>query len=329
MEAAVRATDTSLERKLFEEPFRYDFFQAVRLLEKINGGEPVGFGDTAPKDESVRFRTRPTLEFPASEIYELNRQDIPEMFVAFMGLMGAGGQLPLHYTELVAERARHKDFALWEFLDIFNHRFISLFYRAWEKYRFAVSYERNRNDEFTSYLYDLMGLGTRGLRGELELQDQALVYYAGLISQKPHSATAISALLSDYFGVNVVIEQFRGQWLSLDDESKSYLGQQSSTLGITTVAGEAIWDVQSGFGLCLGPLDIDQYKRFLPDGPLYPQLKSLVQFLTGIEFDFIVNLTLKASHVPDCTLGTQKLGWTTWLKTSEFIEDDSQLVLSQ
>jgi type VI secretion system protein ImpH len=329
-----------LSNVLFEEPYRFDFFQAVRLLEKIYPARaPVG-GDVAPAREVVRFRTRPSLQFPASQIHEfMSRGDAdggppPEMMVAFMGVVGALGVLPAHYTELVAERARYKDTALWEFLDLFTHRLISLFYRAWEKHHFAIAYERGGLDRFTEYLFDIVGMGTRGLRGRLNLPDEGLLLYGGLISQRPHSASAVAAILGDYFDAPARLEQFAGQWLALDAESVTRLGAANSELGVSTIAGSRIWDAQSKYRVRFGPLPLERFMSLIPSGANFRPASELAHFLTGEELDFDIQLVLRAEEVPACKLSAReddkspRLGWSSWLKTQPFERDDSQVVLS-
>lgn len=337
-----RRTNPPLDQELFEEPYRFEFFQAVRLLERINPElQPVGREGDSTR-EVVRFRTRQTFSFPASEIHEISRVSADtraangegtELMVSFMGLTGPLGVLPQQYTELLMERARYKDTTLWNFLDIFNHRMISLFYRAWEKYRFPIAYERNRADHFTEYLFDIIGLGTRGLRQRLHLPDQGLLLYSGLIAQRPHSASALQAIIGDYFGVRVEVDQFNGQWIRLEEADLSRLGAFNGSLGVNTVAGTRVWDTQSKFRIQVGPIRLDQFKAFLPTGSAYKPLTSLARFLVGLEFDFDVQLILKAQDVPASRLGDDRdvgplLGWTSWLKTREFEHDDSQLVLS-
>jgi type VI secretion system protein ImpH len=256
------------------------------------------------------------------------------MTVAFMGLIGPLGVLPSTTTELVAERARYKDTALWEFLDLFDHRLISLFYRAWERYRFTVAFERGSRDDFTEYLFGLVGMGTGGLRGRLGLPDTGLLPYAGLIAQRPHSASAVESVVGDYFKLDARLEPFTGQWLELDEESLCRLGGEGSALGIGTVLGTRVWDSQSKFRLVLGPLTLEQFRRLLPAGAQYASLARLVRFMAGPELDFDLQLVLKAGEVPGCTLGQEApappmLGWTTWLKTRPFTHDDSQVVLSE
>ena len=352
MAAESGGTDHNLKERLFAESYRFEFFQAVRLLERLYPKrKPVGRAGTAPLDEVVRFRTHPTLAFPPSQIYSINApgpngaaahdvgEDAPhrpaEMTVAFMGLTGPLGVLPHFYTELMAERKRNKDSVLWEFLDLFNHRLISFFYRAWEKYRFPVSYERDRSDAFTDYLFNLVGLGGKEMRGNhLHVPDEALIFYGGLIAQKPHSASAVEAILSDYFKVAARVRQFTGQWLKLEDEELTRLGAGNNALGMTAIVGTRVWDDQSKFRLRLGPMKLEEFKGFLPSGKSFQPLTSLVRFLVGEEFDFDVQLLLEAKEVPACELTSERdkqprLGWTSWLKSGVcFTNDDEQVIFA-
>jgi len=333
--------NTPLDKQLFEEPYGFEFFQAVRLLERLFPERaPVG-RSSLPVREIVRFRSRVAIKFPPSQIHELRQPYEPdpekeppsEMIVNFMGLTGPQGVLPSQYTELVMERVRYKDSALISFLDIFTHRMISFFYRAWEKYNFPVAYERGSNDQITEYLFDTIGMGTRGLRGgKLNVEDQILIFYGGHVAQRPHSAVAIESMLSDHFGVPVKIKQFAGQWLKLDPENLTYTGKQNSQLGVNTVVGSRVWDDQSRVRVNFGPLTFNQFKAFLPNGTAYNAAISLTRFMAGIEFDFDMKLTLKAREVPSTILTTRAkrkpmLGWTAWLKTKPFVEDDDQVVL--
>jgi type VI secretion system protein ImpH len=278
------------------------------------------------------------LEFPASQLHEFKEtvdeeteQQKLEMFINFMGMVGVSGVMPMHYTELIMERVRYRDTAMWAFLDIFTHRTVSMFFRAWEKYRFPVCYERG-DDAFTAYLFDFAGLGTDGLRGRMDLDDETLLPYSGLIAQKPHSATALGNILSDYFRVKAKIIQFFGQWLDLDKASISKLGQANSVLGKTAIIGTRVWEQQSKFRIVLGALTFNEFQSFLPSGTGYKPLKSIVRFMHGAEFDFDVQLVLQAKQVPSTILTTRAkrrpmLGWTAFLKSKPFTEDADQVIL--
>jgi type VI secretion system ImpH/TssG family protein len=207
MAAESRRTDPPLKQQLFQEGYRFEFFQAVRLLQRSQSKrQPVG-GASRPSDEAVRFRARQSLSFPPSEIYEIREAEAaerpPEMTVAFMGLTGPQGVLPRYYTELMLDRIREKDYTLRDFFDVLNHRLISLFYRAWEKHRIVVGCERSilrgSKDTFADDLFALMGMGTKGLREQLLLPERTLLHYTGLLVSHRHSADALRQCLADYF----------------------------------------------------------------------------------------------------------------------------------
>jgi hypothetical protein len=88
----------------------------------------------------------------------------------------APGRSALYYTELLRERLRARDQTAASFFDLFNHRIISLFYQAWEKYRFPIAYERGDRDPFSHHLLDLIGLGTQGLENRQPLPDDSLIF---------------------------------------------------------------------------------------------------------------------------------------------------------
>lgn len=329
----------TLQQTLFDEPYRFDFFQAVRLFEKLfPERKPVG-GGALPADEAVRFRSRVAFDFPSSEIHEIKQtvdestdHERIEIFVNFMGMVGISGVLPTHYTELTFDRIRHRDTALWSFLDIFTHRAVSLFFRAWEKYRFPAAYERG-NDRFTEFLFSFTGLGTPGLLGKMHLGDESLLPYAGLIAQRPHSRKAMESMLSDYFSTNVEISQFKGQWIRLDAGDTSFLGKRNSALGVNSIAGTQIWDQQSKFRVRLGPLSFSQFSAFLKNGSANKTIMSIVRFMVGDEFDFDLQLLLHARQVPSTILTTRAvrkpmLGWTSFLKTKPFEQVDDQVILA-
>ena len=327
----------SVEDRLFAEPYSFEFVQAVRLLRRFYPNRSAVGLFQPPHSEVVRFGVRPTLTFPPSEIYELEQRDnaAPLMRVHFMGTVGPLGVLPLYYTELVAERAAARDRSLRDFLDIFHHRIISLFYRAWEKHRFPIGYELGDADRFSQYLLDVIGLGIPALQRRQQLQDYVLLFYTGLLVQQPHSAEGLELILQDHFGVPVRIEQFLGGWYRLDADSQCNLEDamaDSQQLGFGTVVGDEIWDPQSRIRLVLGPLRLKEYLNFLPSGSAYVPLRTLVRFYAGDEFDFEAQLILRREDVPPCELGAAgevapQLGWVSWSMTREMAYNPSQTIL--
>lgn len=327
-----------LQKEILEEPTSFHFFQAVRVLERLfPDRRRVGqFAD--PKEEVARFGANTNVHFPASEIQTLDLEPHGQikLTVNFLGLNGPLGILPLYHSLLVAERVRARDRALRDFLDIFNHRLISLFYRAWEKNRFAIAYERERSDPVTEHLRDLIGLGMESVQDLLSVPDESLLYYAGLLGQQARSAAALEQMLEDYFDVPIEVEQFVGGWYPLAAETQCALGDEesaSSQLGTGAVAGNEIWDQQGRIRLRIGPLSRRQYDDFLPEGSAYETLRTLTRFFSEERFNFEIQLVLAKEDVPGCVLGGEgeeatPLGWTTWMRSVPLSRDAEETVLN-
>jgi type VI secretion system protein ImpH len=330
--------DSLLEDVLHEDACSFEFFQAVTLLQRLHSDrQPVG-RFSKPEDEAVHFRTNNTLAFPASQIQEIEYPENlpPQMLVNFMGLTGPMGVLPYCYTELILERARAKDRTLPAFLDIFNHRMISFFYRAWEKHRFPVTYYLGDEDLFTHHLLDLIGLGTPGLQDRQAVPDHALLHFTGLLGMQTRSAAALEAILSDYFQVPVEVEQFSGAWYRLDPATQTCMEEDdndSQQLGGGAVVGDEIWDQRSRVRVKLGPLTLAQYRDFLPEGAAFEPLRALTKFFCNDEFDFEVQLMLAREEAPRCEVGFEgaaapRLGWVTWLKSAPLDRDPGDTILN-
>lgn len=324
-----RTTDSPLNEILFEEGYRFDFFQAVRVLERLYERRRAVGGDAAPAEEVVRFGARLGLSFPPSAICSIDPPDAghrpPRMTVNFMGLTGPMGALPHHYSELLMDRVRQRDLALRDFLDLFNHRLVALFYRAWEKYHFVEAYERaalrhEEDDRLSRILLALMGLGTDGLERRASVEHDALLFYSALFAHHPRSASGLQALLADYFQVRVQIVQFIGEWLAVAQEDRTVLGggKDSNILGGTAFLGRRAWHQQSAFRIEIGPLTLSAFSEFLPSGGAHWPLLSLTRFFVGQELNFEVQLILLGREVPPLRLGAPaerapRLGWSTWL----------------
>lgn len=336
-DAATPPDYRELFRLLADDPTSIGFFQAVRLLERLQPDrDPVGgWGD--PADEAVRFRVPPSLAFPISEVQALElRDDGPaRMAVNFIGLTGPQGVLPHYYTLHAADRARVRDTALRDFLDIFHHRIVSLFYRAWVKYHPNVKHERDREDPLAGHVADLIGFGTPGLQGRLTVRDESLLFYSGLLAPHRASAVALEQLLTDYFGVPVTVEQFVGGWYPLERADQCAIGEEglpSSMLGLGAVVGDEVWDQQAGVRVRLGPLSRKQYDDFLPGSPGLERLRELVRVFARDELRFELQLVLAREEVPPCRVGVGDaalpLGWATWLVTAPPPRDPDDTVLT-
>lgn len=333
---------SAIEDWLFAEGHHFDFFQAVRLLEIIHGNGPTSTGERLvspgqgadPTKEIVHFRSAVKLDFPASDIAEVKRsKDIPrreqpkapaEMTVNFLGLAGGLGALDIPSTELVLERTSHNDKALKDFLDIFNHRLVSLLYRIRKHHRVGLGSATPGDDQVARYLYSLIGMGTPRLQGRMHLRDRALLYYAGILAQQPRSMAGLKRILTDYFQVEVETTQFVGKWCDLEQDQWTRIGESGANqrLGLDPVVlGTQVWDQHARFEVQLGPLGLEDFESFLPTESRFSVLCDLVRFYVKDEFEFNVKLILKVEEIPTVELSSQPaLSWTSWLGPSRRID---------
>jgi type VI secretion system protein ImpH len=326
-----------IEQILQDDACSFEFFQAVTLLKRLRPDRQGVGRFSQPDDEAVHFRVNNQLAFPASQIQQIDfERDAPAtMQVNFMGLTGPMGVLPYAYTELILERLRNHDQSLPDFLDIFNHRLLSFFYRAWEKYHFDVTYRLGEEDRFTRFLLDFVGMGTPGLQDRQSVPDEAFLHYVALLAKQSRSAVALEAILHDYFEIPVEVEQFAGAWFRLDSETQLCMRDEeteSDQLGEGAVVGDEVWDQQSAIRIKLGPMGLVQYFDFLPEGSAYEPLRAITKFFTNGEFDCEVQLVLDRKEAPSCELGYecdggQRLGWVTWLKSKPLQRDPGDTIL--
>jgi type VI secretion system protein ImpH len=311
-----RGPGGAVTARLSAEPQRFDFHQAVRLLRRLTG-RGVG-DDTPPGAEPVRLRVLPSLNFSAAAISKFTpaaADSPPELTVPLAGLTGPNGVLPQHYTALVQQRLRAKDTTLRDFLDLFHHRLLSLQVRAWEKERLPVAHEADPDSAAgTTALRSFAGIGTPGLQDRSAFDDAAFLHFCGLFARRPPTASGLEQVLGGYFGWPVVVEQFVGQWVYLDEENRSRLPDadhplgRNAGLGREVVIGRRVWDVQSKIRVRVGPLDLPAFQSLQIGGAAREAFGQLARVYVGGEFDLEVNPLLAADAVPPFALEPDEIG---------------------
>lgn len=341
--------NTSVTRNITEQPYTYTFQQAVRLLERSAAFSHKEFHTEKnpvaqhkpPGSECIRFHGQNSFSFPSGEIAKIKKVTIENhtkqwnMTVNFMGLTGAMGVLPHHYTELLLQRLKIKDRSLLDFLDIFNHRTISLFYQAASKYQLPIEYERKKlnpplreaRDQHTQCLLSLIGLGTDHLSQELYTKAESLIYYGGLLTQKVRSVAGLQQIIQHHFSCPVEIKQFVGQWQELIDDVRTRLPDRenrkgcNARLGRSSMLGKKGWFAQGRIRIILGPLSRQQLQTFSPGTPSLKALNELVRLYVGAEHDYDFIIRIKRADIPaKINLGkknTTIMGWNTWLSSKE------------
>lgn len=361
-----RRKSLSIIEQLESEPFRFEFFQAVRLLErtavlsdenKNHALEPVA-RNAPPHRELVHFHARANLQFSSAEITRVSTQTIDnqddsknatsqwQMEIAFMGLLGAQGVMPYHLTESVLRELKSKNSSLHDFINTFNHRIISMFYQAWHKYQLPVNYERNKQrlgrnpDLFTDVIQSLAGLGTPELRYQQPISDESIAGLAGHLSRNICSADNLSRSIKQLLDLDVSIQQFVGQWQDLPEDVQCQLPSPqnpkgvNNALGANTILGSRCYHAQSKFRVIVAPLPKDRFMELSPGSKKLEALKSYIRLSSGIEMDFDIEVTLAGATFPSVQLiDTDEfqpiLGWNTHLDQRNDSDNTTSITLAQ
>jgi type VI secretion system protein ImpH len=313
-------TRTELEEALRRSPTAFDFFQALRRLECAYPDKPrLGESVQPSKEEPIRLGQDPSLGFaPAALSAFLPGTDggPPRLQVSFLGLSGPNGPLPLHMTEYVRDRKHNaNDPTLARFFDVFHHRILSLFYRAWANSQPTVSRDRPQQDHFLTYVGSLIGLAMSGLQNRDAFPDAAKLYYAGRLAAQTRNAEGLQAMVGDHFKMKATVEEFMGSWVDLPESERWHLdgGPHGMRLGISTNMGARAWNRQVKFRITLGPLQRKQFQSMLPEGEALPALKALVRNYVGDSLDWDLRLILDERTDQPFRLGGTRLGWDAWL----------------
>jgi type VI secretion system protein ImpH len=313
MAAEKRRARTSVKQSLQEEVCGFNFFKAVHLLEGYSRGKSLG-EKLSPLSDPVRFRVRPGFTFPASDILALQNGHAhprPEMTVNFMGLIGPKGILPDWYNAYAQELNQKKDFAFTDFLDLFHHRLISLFYLAWKKYRLVENYRPDGTDPISNSIASFVGMGGREQKADPDfdkMTKRRLVYFSGMASRTVPTAWAIEAIIANATGVPVKVKQFVERLIPIHEQDRTRLGQANSTLKKDALCGGRIRDASSFFVVELGPMSWEKYLAFQPRSRNLALARKLITFIVGLEYEFQLRLIVKGSDIPGLPLGGGKIG---------------------
>jgi type VI secretion system protein ImpH len=341
-----RRFEPAVIARLFEDPQRFAYFQAVRLVDLWLKRHGTPADRARPRGalvaEYLRFQNSTSFAFPVNQIEAMHVEPATPgramqastltavcLTPTFMGLLGGHGALPAHYTERIAAYlSSEKDAGPRAFFDTWSNRTLALFYEAWRKYRVELQYEVQGADHFLPLVLSLAGLGNAGLRQRLahgadgRVRDESLAHVAATLQQRTVSSVQIARVLADYFDRPVRAEQFIGSWYGVPPEQQTALGGSNAVLGAGALAGDRVWQRNLRLRLVIGPLDHASLQTFLPGGVAARALHSLVTMLTGTALEYEVQLVLRAGDVKGATLGgatreetgtAGRLGWDSYL----------------
>ena len=313
------------------DPGSFDWFGALRRIECIYIDQPRLGRSARLADDPVRLAHSPSLDFAPRAIdrVAMDGDRPPRIHSLMLGLWGPNGALPLHLTEYTLDRERTAhDATFTAFADMFHHRMLSLFYRAWAEAQPTVQMDRPDDDAFAHYVGALAGIDGPALQNRDALPDRFRRYMVGRMVAQVRNAEGLVAFLGAFFDVAMHLDEFVAGWMPLPDEGRLRMGRTMSGLGSTAVLGASVRDAQNRFRIRLGPMGMADYKRFLPGGDALRELVAAVSFYVGDPMEWDVQLILRHDKVPPAHLGRgARMGLSTWMGRFAGPGDADDLVL--
>ncbi|NYE64073.1 type VI secretion system protein ImpH [Duganella sp. 1224] len=307
MPTSQRHTRAGVIDQLLAAPQRYEFFQAVRLVEQW-------------RPRSARFRNRLAMRFPPSDIENISADDdAVRLTPAFIGMLGSQGVLPSHYSERIGRHEKdHNDGGPRAFLDLLSHRPVELLYQAWTRRR-----PECMEDEFIGMLTALAG--TPDSDGIIDRE--TLAFYAMQIRSRTVSAPLLAGMYSEYFGVPVRVEQLVGRWTELPAADQAQLGRANVQLDDGVMLGGRIYSCDARIRVYIGPLDKARYDRFLPGHPSAHHLQAMLQLHCGVGMTWEVHLIQRAEDMQGVHLNAAThLGVNARLLSQPLMRDRGELM---
>ena len=316
-----RQTTADLADKLLAEAHQYNFFQLLERLHGLHGD------DLEPRwpDPATRLRVRlasdPRLTFPVSDVYKAERMpeaaDRYRVCTTFMGLHGTDSPLPTYYLEEVSYEHAHGIGVRPAFFDFFNHYLLSLLHRIWRKYRYYIRFQPGATDGFSQYIFALLGLNDKQLRGDTALPWSRLLSFAGVIASRSRAPGTVAGIIAHCFDLQQVqIREFETRSVPTEAKQLVSLGRNNGELGSSFMVGSRTRTRSSKFTIVISELDQEQLRDLLPSGLNFNRLRALIDFLLrdGLAYDLELRLKQNALS-PFCLHRSQGayLGWTSFV----------------
>lgn len=282
-----------------------NFYRFCQLLEQQPGTLPLG-STNSPADDTVRFRPHPGMGFPVSELKALETDpEQPEAPLTarttFMGLYGVDSPLPTAYIDdITQQREGHE--ALEGFLDIFNHRFMTQFYRIWRKYSYPATFESGGKDSTSQSLLGLIGMGIPGSQQHFATPTSRFLALLGVMRQPGRTAEGVQALvrlLAPFTQADVTPHCLRTVRLT---SQMTFADEGGNWLDGYTVLGDEAIDANSQLLISLQTEDRDEAGDWLPDGPLYTDFLVLLRVYLGWRYRACIQLTVATRLLPALVL---------------------------
>lgn len=280
----------------------FNFYRFCQLVEQLSPGKPPLGSTFSPKQDAVRFRPHPGMGFPVSTLKAVDTdpdhpEQPPTVRTTFMGLYGVDSPLPTSYIDDIAQR-RDGHEALEAFLDIFNHRMMTQFYRIWRKYNYPATFEAGGTDKTSRSLMALTGI-THG-----PTPTSRLLALLQPLMRTTRTAEGIASVIKTQAPqTQVTVNPHQVITMPSGSQQARFSLTQPQYLGEHLVLGSEAEDANYRIGVALYTEDPAEAKGWLPGGQLGEDVFSLLGIYLGCDYDASLTLTIPMSLAPVPRLG--------------------------
>lgn len=267
-------------------------------------------------EHPLRFGQDATLSFQEKQVHRVSQMpEKTKVQIQGFGMLGSNGVLPIHITEASYEKKLHeKNTAFNDFLDIFHHRLISLFYKAWLMSEPVIMLDNGNNKAFSNQIASFVGSAIDQHDKDYEKLAYDQFYYSSLLLSQHMPLDNLQEILNCYFKIPIKIKQNIGQWIDSPEHSTIISHHSEHRLGQGLLIGTRYYDITQKFRVVIGPIGISTYLRFLKNGDLAQQLNIWIYRYIKHNYIFDIELVVDKNEVlPMAANGFSKLGQTSWL----------------
>lgn len=304
----------NIEQDLLENGDSYDFYQAVKLLNKLVQSKPRRQGSTP----LLRIQPELELHYPQSDVARIGHDEDTgnyQLIARFFGLYGVSSPLPGFYTEELLDDEWDELRGRKAYFDVIHNHMYPLLYQAWLKYKFAHNVVEFEDPGYEEIIFSLIGLSDayRKQPG----QYGHLLKYAGLLSQRSKSLAGLKTMLSDYLGdIGIDIKPCVRRRVPIVRQQRCLLGQQHTTVGGDACIGKEVADRGGKFNVELGPLNAQQFSQMTIRGDTIDWINNLLKLYLVQPLAYSITLLLEPGAEQPASLGDAEgsvLGRNCWL----------------
>lgn len=324
-------TTSPLMQELEKNLPKMNFYRFCQLLEQLAySSHQLGCAES-PAQDHLRFAPVSAMGFPAGELKAIERDPyLPErpttVRTTFLGLYGVDAIMPYAFLDDIIKREEGYE-ALTDFLDIFNHRVITQYYRIWLKYHYPSSYVYGGEDNLSQCLLGLTGLGIKGTSEQIATPPSRFLALLGLITQHTRTAEGIVGLIRVLApNVEVKVSEFYPIWVNAPQPASLSQANKVALNG-SAVVGKRFKESNQTIKVVIIPNEYGDVEGVLPDGQVYHDIMVLLRAYLGYRVDVRLSLHIKRALLPRTTLFSAKarLGQTASL-AKQVDRDDSTMI---